>query len=345
MINFKKINQPLFIAEISANHNGSLVQAKKLIKHASDNGADWVKIQTYEAKNMTIKSNRKEFKLTKGLWKNYNLWDLYKKASTPLSWQKDLFRYAKKIDTKLFSSPFDEECVDVLEELRCPMYKVASFEMNDYPLIKRIAKTKKPMIISTGLASLSEIKKTVDFAKKNGAKNIALLYCVSNYPAKISDFNLNNIIVMKEKFKDCVIGLSDHSLDSDICKIAVSVGAKIIEKHIALDGQKKGLDLAFSLKGKEIRKFKDDIKKAHLLLGKNYFYRTKNETANKKSRRSIYSIDKIEKNEKFSKKNIKLIRPANGLAPEYYLKILGKKSTKLISSGLPIRKEFIKNIK
>ena len=222
------------------------------------------------------------------------------------------------------------------------MYKVASFEMNDYPLIKRIAQTKKPIIISTGLASLKEIRKTVDFVKKNGAKSIALLYCVSNYPAKIGDFNLKNITIMKEKFKDCVIGLSDHSLDSDICKIAVSVGAKIIEKHIALSGQKKGLDLAFSLKGKEIKQFKNDIKKAHLLLGKNYFYRTKKEKANLNSRRSIYSINKIKKNEKFSENNIKLIRPANGLAPEYYFKIIGKRSTKLINSGMPIRKEFIK---
>ncbi len=342
MIDFKKIKQPLFIAEISANHNGSLVQAKKLIKHAKTYGADWVKIQTYEARNMTIKSNRKEFKITKGLWKNYNLWDLYEKGSTPLTWQKELFRYAKKINTKLFSSPFDIECVDFLETLRCPLYKVASFEMNDYPLIKRIAQTKKPMIISTGLANLSEIRKTVDFAKKNGAKDVALLYCVSNYPAKISDFNLNNIIIMKEKFKDCVIGLSDHSLDTDICKIAVAVGAKIIEKHIALDGQKKGLDLAFSLKGKEIKKFKNDIKKTYLLLGKNQFYRTKNEKVNLKSRRSIYSINKIRKNEKFTEKNIKLIRPANGLAPEYYFKIIGKKSTKAINSGMPLRKEYIK---
>ena len=159
MIDFKKIKQPLFIAEISANHNGSLAQAKKLIKHAKIHGADWVKIQTYEARNMTIKSNRKEFKITKGLWKNYNLWDLYEKGSTPLSWQKELFAYAKKNNTKLFSSPFDVECVDLLEKLRCPLYKVASFEMNDYPLIKRIAQTKKPIIISTGLASLSEIKK------------------------------------------------------------------------------------------------------------------------------------------------------------------------------------------
>jgi len=342
MIDFKKIKQPIFIAEISANHNGSLAQAKKLIKHAKVNGADWVKIQTYEAKNMTINSNRKEFKITKGLWKNYNLWDLYKKGSTPLSWQKELFKYAKKNNTKLFSSPFDAECVDLLETLRCPMYKVASFEMNDYPLIKRIAQTKKPMIISTGLASLSEIRKTVNFAKKSGAKNIALLYCVSNYPAKISDFNLNNIIIMKEKFKDCVIGLSDHSLDSDICKVAISVGAKIIEKHIALDGQKKGLDLAFSLKGKEIKNFKNDIKKSFMLLGKDYFYRTIKEKVNLNSRRSIYSINKIEKGEKFSENNIKLIRPANGLAPEYYFKIIGKKSSKKINSGMPIRKEYIK---
>ena len=218
---FSKLKKPIFIAEISANHNGSIAQAKKLIKTAKINGADFVKLQTYEAKNMTIDSRRKEFLIKKGIWKGYTLWNLYSKACTPLSWQKELFSYSKKIGINCFSSPFDEECVDLLEKINCPMYKVASFEMTDVPLIKKISKTKKPIIISTGLSSIKEIEKTVSIARNNGANEIALLYCVSSYPAKLSDFNLNNIKVLKEKFKNCTIGLSDHSLNDDVAKIAI----------------------------------------------------------------------------------------------------------------------------
>jgi hypothetical protein len=226
------------------------------------------------------------------------------------------------------------------EEVRTFLSDSPAYNINDNnKLITAIAD--KTWDGGTGVDTAVFSGKFIDYTFINN--NLGIITTTDNVSGRDGQDCFIN--VERFKFKDCVIGLSDHSLDSDICKIAVSVGAKIIEKHIALDGQKKGLDLAFSLKGKEIRKFKDDIKKTHLLLGKNYFYRTKNETANKKSKRSIYSIDKIEKNEKFSKKNIKLIRPANGLAPEYYLKILGKRSNKLISSGLPIRKEFIKNIK
>ena len=192
------LKKPWFVAEISANHCGNINLAKKLIKCAKKNGADAVKLQTYTADTMTIQSNKKYFKIKNGLWKGYSLWDLYNKAKTPLEWHKDLFSYGKKIGIVVFSSPFDESAVDFLEKLKCPFYKVASFEMTDIPLIKKIALTKKPIIISTGTASLDEIELTYNTAKKFGSKDITLLYCVSNYPSKINDFNLNNIKILKK---------------------------------------------------------------------------------------------------------------------------------------------------
>ena len=190
-------NKPYLVAEISANHCGNFQLAKKLISCAKKNGANAVKLQTYTADTMTIKSKKKYFKIKHGLHKGYNLWKLYNEAQTPLKWHKKLFYYGKKIGITIFSTPFDESAVDFLEKLKCPMYKIASFEMTDIPLIKKIASTKKPMIISTGLASLEEIETTFKISKKYGAKNITLLYCVSNYPSKNSDFNLNNIMILK----------------------------------------------------------------------------------------------------------------------------------------------------
>ena len=261
---------PYFIAEISANHCGKLSIAKKLIKCAKINGADAVKLQTFTADTMTLKSNKKYFKVKKGLWKGYTLWNLYDEAHTPLSWHKNLFNYAKNIGITIFSTPFDETAVTFLEKINCPMYKIASFEMTDIPLIKKVASTKKPLIISTGMASMKEIDLTYKIAKKYGAKDITLLYCVSNYPAKNSDFNINNIKILKEKY-NCRIGLSDHSLDQNVAITAIGAGAEVIEKHIALDRQTKGLDIKFSLKGKEIKKFKFAINSAYTLLGKKNF--------------------------------------------------------------------------
>ncbi len=332
-----KIKTPFVVAEISANHCGNFLLAKKLIKCAKKNGADAVKLQTYTADSMTIKSNKKYFKIKNGLWKGYSLWNLYNKAKTPLKWHKELFNYARKIKIKIFSTPFDENAVDFLEKLKCPIYKVASFEMTYLPLIKKIAKTKKPMIISTGMASLKEIEEAYKTAKKYGAKDITLLYCVSNYPSSIKDFNLNNIRILKKKF-GCRIGLSDHSKDNRVSIAAVAAGAEVIEKHIALDKQKKGLDIEFSLKGKEIRKFVDDIKTSYDLIGKNNFYRDKSEENSKIFRRSIFAVKDIKKGEKFSKKNIRIIRPGYGIAPKYFDKILNKKSKTFLSAGDPIKK-------
>lgn len=335
---------PFLVAEISANHCGSLNLAKKLIKCAKLYGADAVKLQTYTAETMTINSDNKKFIIKSGLWKGYKLWDLYKEAHTPLEWHKELFRYAKAIKIKIFSTPFDETAVDFLEKLNCPIYKVASFELTDLPLIKKIALLKKPMILSTGMATLKEIEISFNLAlKHNKLENITLLYCVSNYPSKIKDFNLYNINILKKKFK-CIIGLSDHSKDNRVAAAAVIAGAEVFEKHIALDNQKKGHDIKFSLKGKELRTYRNEIDLSHKLLGKNKFKRDKSEDKSKIFRRSIYANKVIKKGEKFNINNIKRRRPNIGLEPKYYDYLLNKKSPKNYKPGESISKKILGSI-
>jgi pseudaminic acid synthase len=335
---------PFFIAEISANHNGSLFHAKKLIEIAKKYGADAVKLQTYTPDTLTIKSNKPDFKIRGGLWNGKTLWDLYEKAQTPFEWHKELFDWAKKLKIICFSTPFDETAVDLLETLECPFYKVASFEMNHIPLIKKISQTKKPIIISTGMANLKEIDLAYKTAKKNGAKEVMLLYCVSNYPSKISDFNFNNIRILKERY-NCKVGFSDHSIDNKVVAAAIAAGAEVVEKHIALEGQKKGLDLAFSLKGKEIKDYAQVIKDTSLMMGKRFFFRNKSENQSLQFRRSIYAVSYIAKGEKFSKKNIRVIRPGFGINPIYFEKLIKKKSPSNIKSESPIKKVILKNLK
>jgi pseudaminic acid synthase len=337
-------NQPFFIAEISANHNGSLKKAKKLIEIAKKYGADAVKLQSYTPATITIKSKRNEFLIKKGLWKGKALWDLYKKAQTPFEWHAELFDYAKKLKIICFSTPFDESAVDLLESLNCPFYKIASFEINHIPLIKKIAQTKKKIIISTGMANLKEIDFAYKIAKKNGAKEIILLYCVSNYPSKVSDFNFNNIRILKKRY-NCKVGFSDHSIDNKVVAAAVAAGAEVIEKHIALEGQKKGFDLAFSLKGREIKDYVKVIKDTSLLMGKEYFFRNKTENQSLKFRRSIYAVSNIEKGEKFTKKNIKVIRPGFGIQPVYFEKLINKRSPYDIKRENPLKKSLLKKLR
>lgn len=332
---FKK--KPFFIAEISANHNGSLKLAKELIKTAKKNGADAVKLQSYSPETITLNSKRSEFKIKEGLWKGNYLWDLYKKAQTPFSWHKELFNYARKQKIICFSSPFDETAVDLLESLKCPFYKLASFEITHLPLIKKIALTKKPIIISTGMASLQEIDSAVNCAKKFGSKKIILLYCVSKYPSKYTDFNFNNISILKKRYK-CTVGFSDHSTDLAVVSTAVASGAEVVEKHIALDSQKNAIDIAFSAKGKEIKEYSEVIKKTYSMIGKNFFYSTSDEKKNKIFRRSIYAIKDIKKGEKFTTKNIKVVRPNKGLEPRWYFNMINKKSRFFYKMNNPIKK-------
>ena len=307
-------------------------------------GADAVKLQTYTPNTMTIKSSKLDFKIRGGLWDGKTLWDLYKKAQTPFEWHKELFDYAKKIKIICFSTPFDESAVDLLESLNCPFYKVASFEMNHIPLIKKIAQTKKPIIISTGMANLKEIDLAYKTAKKNGAKEIILLYCVSNYPSKISDFNFNNIRILKERY-NCKVGFSDHSMDNKVVAAAIAAGAEVIEKHIALESQKKGFDLAFSLKGKEIKDYAQVIKETFLMMGKEYFFRNKSENQSLQFRRSIYAVSDIKKGERFNKKNIRVIRPGFGIQPVYFEKLINRKSPFDIKRQTPVKKSLLKKLR
>ena len=342
---FKKFikKTPYFIAEISANHNGSLDNAKKLIFFAKKYGADAVKFQTYTADTITIKSDRKEFFIKEGLWKGQYLWDLYNKSKTPFEWHKKLFDYARKINIICFSSPFDESAVDLLENLRTPFYKIASPEITHIPLIKKIARTKKIIIMSTGMANLKEIDFAFHTAKKNGAKEIILLYCVSNYPCKISEYNFNNISILKKRY-NCRVGFSDHSTDNRVAAIAVASGAEVIEKHIALRSEKDSPDYMFSLKDKEIKNYLVNIKEASIMMGKNYFYRKDSERNNLRFRQSIYSISNIKKGDLLTKDNIKVIRPANGLRPYFFDRLINRKSPFRIKKGSPLKISLLKKL-
>jgi pseudaminic acid synthase len=334
--------KPFIIAEISANHNGSLKLAKKLILSAKKNGADAVKIQSYIPSSMTINSKKKDFIIKKGLWKNQKLWDLYEKAQTPFEWHNELFKYSRSKNINLFSTPFDTEAVDILEKLRCPFYKIASFEMTHLPLLKKIAGTNKTIIMSTGMANLDEIKFSYNYLKKNGAKDIIVLYCVSNYPSKDEDFNINNIKILKNIF-GCKVGFSDHSNNIEIAKCALAAGAEIFEKHFALEKQKKGFDVEFSTKGSDLKIYKKQLEYFNLLLGKDHFFRTKEEINNKVFRRSIYAVREIPRGTKFSKKNIKIIRPGYGISPLNYFNLINNgKSNVLIKKETALKFSMIK---
>ena len=333
---------PYIIAEISCNHCQNFNKAKKLINIAKKSGADAVKLQTYTADSMTL-NLKKKFKISDGLWKNKKLWDLYNKASTPYPWHAPLFEYAKKIGIDIFSTPFDEDGLALLKKLKCKMYKIASFEMTDLNLIKQVAQTKKPMIISTGMASMQEISEAYNVAKKNGCKDITLLYCVSNYPSKVRDFNLNNIKILKQKFK-CNIGFSDHSNDNRIAAAAVAAGAVVFEKHLILSKKDKSFDSKFSINGKEFSEYKRNINFNFNLLGRDKFFRDKSENKSKIFRRSIYVIKNIKRGEKFSKKNIKTLRPALGIEAKYYHELLNKKSKKNYQYGDVLKKNILKNL-
>ena len=336
-------SKPLLIAEMSCNHCGSLQTAKKIIAESKKMGADFIKFQTYEPHTMTIKADNKFLKIQNGLWKGKYLWDLYKKAQTPFNWQKELFSYARKIGIEAFSTPYDHSAVELLEKIKCPFYKIASFELTDLPLIKKIAKTKKPIIISTGMAEMNEIEDAIKVIKKYGNKKFIILYCVTTYPAAEKDFHLYNIRILQKKFK-CYVGLSDHSKSSKIASLAVSMGAKIFEKHVALQNQKKGFDIKFSIKGKEIKSFIKNINDTWQVVKKNKYIVSKSQNLMKKYRRSIFAIKNIKKGEKFTKHNIKIIRPGHGLAPFYYDKILNKKSPSNFKAGLPINSNALKKI-
>jgi pseudaminic acid synthase len=336
-----KENTPYIIAELSANHNGSIERAFESIKEAKKAGADAVKIQTYTADTMTIDCDRDEFKITGGLWDGYKLYDLYKEAQTPYEWHKPLFDYAKEIGITIFSTPFDETAVDLLEELNTPAYKIASFEMTDFSLVKTVAQTKKPMIISTGMANLEEIKEVVEVARENGCQDLVLLHCISSYPAPVEQSNLYTIPDLAKQF-NTLVGLSDHTMGTIVATTSVALGACVIEKHFTLSRADKGPDSEFSLEPLELKQLCSDTKIAWQSLGKIGYERKEVEKSSIKFRRSIYVVNDIKKGDKLTKENVKRIRPGLGLEPKFYEEVLSKKAKIDLKKGTPINWDFLK---
>ncbi|SMN16843.1 N-acetylneuraminate synthase [uncultured Candidatus Thioglobus sp.] len=338
-INGRKIGNsftPYIIAEMSANHNGDINNAYKIIDMAKSSGADCVKLQTYTPDTLTIDSTLSDFQLTEGLWSGQSLYELYKSAFMPWEWHKPLFDYAKKVGITIFSSPFDNTAVDLLEDLNTPAYKIASFEAVDLPLIKYVAQTGKPMIISTGMADTQEIQEAIETAREGGCKELAILHCVSGYPAPAADYNLRTLADMQGKF-GLVTGLSDHTIDNTTAITSVALGASIIEKHVTLDRNGGGPDDSFSLESEELKQLCVGAKTAWESLGQVDYGRKSSEQANVKFRRSLYFVKNIKEGEIITKDHVRSIRPGYGVLPKFLDDILGKKVCCDIESGTAVQ--------
>lgn len=337
---------PYIVAEISGNHDGSIEQAKKLIDAANMAGVDAVKFQTFTADTITLNETKNEFWVSDkdNLWKGQSLHQLYDKASTPWEWHKELFDYCEELNMPCFSSPFDESAVDFLESLNCPAYKIASFELNHIPLIECAARTGKPLIMSTGMASKNEIMEAVTAARQAGAKKIILLKCTSAYPAKPENAQLITIKDMQQEF-DCPIGLSDHTLGHTIPVVATSLGAVFIEKHITLDRNNGAVDSSFSLEPNEFKLLVESVNCAWDSLGKVTYGGSGSEKKSKVYRRSIYTKKTIKKGEMLTKENIVVVRPGLGLAPKYFDEVIGQKSLVDIEPNSALEWQFIENTK
>ena len=335
-------NQPPYIiAEMSANHNGSIDNAFSIVDMAKESGADAVKLQTYRPDTITMKMNTPEFMIEGGLWDGQSLYELYENAFMPWDWHKPLFDHAKKKDITIFSSPFDNSAVDLLEDLNSPAYKIASFEAIDLQLIKYVALTGKPMIISTGMADQQEIEEAIVTAKEGGCSSLAILHCVSGYPAPASDYNLRTLVDMKERF-NLVSGLSDHTIDNTTAISSIALGASIIEKHVTLNRNGGGPDDSFSLEKSELEQLCKGAYTAWEALGKIDYGRKSSEQGNAKFRRSLYFIKNIQKGELITEEHVKSIRPGFGLAPKHFEEILGKEVSESIKSGTAVSWKQIK---
>lgn len=328
--------QPAYImAELSANHGQNYEEAERLVLAAKECGADAVKIQTFTPETMTLDHDGAEFMAKSPAWRGRKLYDLYQEAYLPWEWQPRLREYAQKIGIELFSSPFDASAVDFLETMNVPAYKIASFEFNDIPLIKKVARTGKPIIMSTGMANLAEIGEALSAARGEGANEIGLLRCISAYPAPAAHMNLRTIPNMAETFH-VVAGLSDHTLGSTVALVAVAQGAKIIEKHLTFSRETKTLDGSFSLEPQEFKAMIEAIREAEEALGEVHYGPSKADSYNVSSRRSLYAASDIQAGEVITSENVKCIRPGYGLEPKYFERILGKKAIAAIPRGTPI---------
>jgi len=327
---------PYIIAELSANHNGNLERALQTIEMAKNMGADAIKLQTYTADTLTIDCDKEDFHISEGLWNGYNLYSLYEWAHTPYEWHKSMFDHARKLGITCFSTPFDESAVDLLESLNAPAYKIASFEAIDLPLIQYVAQTRKPMIISTGMANLDEINEAVETARDSGCKDVVLLHCISSYPAPVEQSNLRTINDLASRF-GVVSGLSDHSLGTTVATTSVALGASIIEKHVTLNRQDKGPDSEFSLEPSELEQLCRATKDAWLALGVAGYERKPAEEKNIKFRRSLYIVKDIKEGEILTQENVRRIRPGFGLAPKYYNEVLGKRVNRDLERGTALQ--------
>lgn len=325
---------PYIIAEVSANHNGKLETALKIIEEAKKAGADAVKLQTYTADTITLDCDSEEFQIHGGLWDGKNLYQLYKEAQMPWEWHSILFEHARKLGITIFSSPFDNTAVDLLESLNAPAYKIASFEAVDLPLIKYVASTGKPMIISTGMADADEIQEAIQAARDGGCKELAILHCVSGYPAPAADYNLRTIPDMMNRF-GLVTGLSDHTLDNTTAIASVVMGASVIEKHFTLDRSGGGPDDSFSLEPVELEALCRDTKTAWAAMGQVDYGRKSSEQGNAKFRRSLYFVKSLKKGEIITEDSIRSVRPGYGLPPKMKYDIIGKKASFNINKNTP----------
>ncbi|MFZ5957319.1 pseudaminic acid synthase [Pseudomonas knackmussii] len=326
---------PYIIAELSANHNGKLETALRIIEEAHKAGADAVKLQTYTADTITLNCDSEDFQIRGGLWDGKTLYQLYQEAHMPWEWHKPLFEHAKKLGITIFSSPFDNSAVDLLEDLEAPAYKIASFEAVDLPLIRYVASTGKPMIISTGMANAEEIEEAIQAAHEGGCKELAILRCVSGYPAPSEDYNLNTLVDMKQRF-GLVTGLSDHTLDKTVAIASVALGASIIEKHFTLDRNGGGPDDSFSIEPVELKNLCNTALSAWKALGSVKYGPKPSEQKNIKFRRSLYFVKDLKAGEVITTDSIKSVRPGYGLSPSHLSRVVGKIAKINIKANSPV---------
>lgn len=331
---------PYVIAELSANHNGKFETALRILEEAKKAGADAVKLQTYTADTITLNSDSDDFRIHDGLWAGKTLYELYQEAHLPWEWHKPLFEYARKLGITIFSSPFDKTAVDLLEDLNAPCYKIASFEAVDLPLIRYVASTGKPMIISTGMADAEEIEEAINAAREGGCKQLAILHCVSGYPAPASEYNLKTIPDMIDRF-GVVTGLSDHTLENMTAIAAVALGASIIEKHFTLDRNGGGPDDSFSLEPKDLYELCNGALVAWSALGQVDYGQKSSEIGNAKFRRSLYFVKPLKAGDVITQDDIKSVRPGYGLPPKYYYSVVGRTVAKDVESMTPVRTELL----